>query len=142
MDTTYANGQWICTTCNTRVQENIDNEIIHARTGTVACDPMPELWQAAWFVAWAGATNPVAVARSLSEWCLHLGQERLRGTMYVPAVAAITGHLEYLLGRGLGPSGEDLNTVKERCIALGMLRDNGDGTATWLGRNRDPIPAG
>jgi hypothetical protein len=77
-------------------------------------------WRAAYAVAWVGASNTAGVALSIHETIVSL---RASGMPWAdvdthPAVRAMVGHLTYLTGRGLGPTMNDLATVREHGARL------------------------
>jgi hypothetical protein len=71
-------------------------------------------WQAAYATAWAGASNTAGLALGIHEIIVELRASGM--TWYAvdshPAVRAMVAHLAYLTGQGLGPTDEDLRTVK------------------------------
>jgi hypothetical protein len=77
-------------------------------------------WRAAYAVAWVGASNTAGVALSIHGVIVDL---RASGIAWAdvdrhPAVRAMVGHLTYLTGRGLGPTMDDLETVREHGARL------------------------
>lgn len=70
-------------------------------------------WQAAYAIAWIGASNPDPVKRSISEYTQALGAQH-------HAVQAMQGHLDYLNGEGLGPPWELLDEVTANAQRLGV----------------------
>lgn len=66
-----------------------------------------DIWRDAYGIAVVGASNPRGVARTMVNY-IDEGVT-LRDS---PALRAIFGHLEFLLGKGLGPEMDDLREVE------------------------------
>lgn len=66
----------------------------------------------AYYIAWAGASNPSGVALALHEAITEAKRDGACPRQDA-AVTAIAGHLEYLLGRGLGPDVRVFDTLRE-----------------------------
>lgn len=97
-----------------------------AATPAEAPEPAPvrdddELWRDAWRIAWVGASNPAAVASTLSKHTAALTREiGTRPACQHPALRAIAGHLAFLYGYGLGPDQEYLDQVEANARRLGL----------------------
>jgi hypothetical protein len=70
-------------------------------------------WQAAYAIAWVGASNPRGVTRSLTEYREALGPEHV-------AARAIAGHLAFLQGESIGPEFDELDAVLSNARRLGI----------------------
>jgi len=72
-----------------------------------------ELYEAAYNIVVVGASNPVAVASTLHEAMLFLSRRGFDHSdiKESAAVRAIAGHLNFLLGQGLGPEESDLGLL-------------------------------
>ena len=84
-----------------------------------------DIWRDAWRIADPGASNPVAVARTLfaaSSFLLHkTGTDSVRKH---PALRVIAGQLSFLYGVDrLGPSTEDLDKVRSVFDSLNAGHD-------------------
>lgn len=93
-----------------------------ARDDRAASMGEDQLWRDAYLIAHAGASNPVAVARTLREHCKTV-LARTHSSDAVrqhPALRAIAGHLAFLFGQGIGPEFADLDTVSRECKARGI----------------------
>lgn len=73
-----------------------------------------EAWRDAYYIAYVGASNPKAIARTFQRHLAVLGVEHV-------AVRAIGGHLGYLRGSSLGPAPEELLEVEAQAKRLGLL---------------------
>jgi hypothetical protein len=73
-----------------------------------------QAWRNAYYIAWVGACNQVAVQSAYSTHAPHLGEDH-------PAVRAIKGQLEFLQGTSPGPSAEDIQLVLEHAASLGLI---------------------
>jgi hypothetical protein len=73
-----------------------------------------EAWRDSYFISWVGASNPRAVARTLTRHRAVLGENHV-------AVRAIAGHLSFLQGASLGPEPEELAEVEAQAWRLGLL---------------------
>jgi hypothetical protein len=78
------------------------------------------VWRHAYFIAYVGASNPVAVARTLMEDTAELRRTGLDVKRHV-ALRAMAGHLAYLYGIGLGPKVDDLDLVLGEAKRHGLV---------------------
>jgi hypothetical protein len=72
-----------------------------------------QVWRDAYSIAWVGACNARAVARTLTHYRDTYGANH-------PAVRAIAGHLAFLDHESLGPEFADLDAVVENGRRLGI----------------------
>lgn len=73
---------------------------------------MAKRFSDAYYIAVVGASNPSGVALALHEAIVEAKRENGDPRTDV-AVTAIAGHLEFLLGRGLGPQSAVLDAVAQ-----------------------------
>lgn len=88
-----------------------------------------QAWKDAYYIAWVGACNPLAVAGTLTRNTSALMGE-LHDTNAIrhhPALIAIAGQLGYLYDVSFGPSEDILDAVKANAERLGI-------TGTFDGR--------
>ena len=73
-----------------------------------------QIYRDAYAVGWVGASNPVAVARTVSEIADRLSDIGFdhADLKQHPAFRVVVGQLAYLLGMSLGPDVSDLNAVR------------------------------
>jgi len=76
-------------------------------------------WNDAYLIAWVGASNPQGVARTMAPHRGILGPEH-------PAVKAISGHLAFLHGHGIGPEFDELDAVRDNGVRLGICDSQGN----------------
>jgi len=72
------------------------------------------VYRDAYAVGWVGASNPVAVARTVGDIADRLSEVGFdhADLKQHPAFRVVVGHLAYLLGMGLGPDVSDLDAVR------------------------------
>lgn len=78
--------------------------------------PEDQAWAAAYHIAWVGASNQSGIEKSIEEHSKTVGDDH-------PAVIAMTRHLMFLRGDGLGPSMVMLGRVRQNAIRLGLISE-------------------